>query len=340
VTTKVNQPASLQLVATDLDNDPLTYQITTRPAHGTLAGSGTNYLYAPQPGYLGADTVLFQASDGKDTSKPATIHITVTDQNTPPIAQDFSIQTLINTPTNITLEATDPESSPLHFHVVTHPLNGKITGKGQVITYSPNTFFVGSDRFTFKADDGELDSNIATVSVVVDPGNHPPVSTNQEVFVIENIATPISLAVHDPDGDPLNCPILKGPKNGRLSGLCTNLVYTPKAGFIGSDSFTYKAWDGRIYSAVASVSINILPPPPPAQTPVLQSVVVQADGQVQLVLAAPASKDARVLVSTNLVDWSVLPSRITSGDRLVLDPDGARFSQRFYQIPQYTPSSP
>ena len=145
--------------ATDLDNDPFSYTVDlSKPGH--LSGNGTNYLYQPKPGFLGKDEFTFQAFDGKDLSRLATVSITVTDQNTPPAAQDFIPGVTVNTPDEHHPPATDLESDPLTFHVVTRPLYGKLNGKGAVMTYSPNAYFTGSDRFTFKANDGELDSNV------------------------------------------------------------------------------------------------------------------------------------------------------------------------------------
>ena len=237
VVTKVDQSAVIHIAATDLDADPITYEIVQAPRQGTLSPSGTNYSYRPNPGYLGADDFTIRAFDGRDYSRTAKVGITVTDQNTAPAASDFAIKVFVNTPTNIVLRASDPESNPLNFHIVTRPSNGKLAGKGPTVLYSPNAYFAGSDRFQFKADDGELESAAATVTITVEPPNHAPKSaTNQLVFVIKDTTTAVPLSVQDDDGDSLNCPILKGPKNGRLSGLGTNFVYTPKPGFIGDDS--------------------------------------------------------------------------------------------------------
>jgi Bacterial Ig domain len=340
ILTKVNQTAPVHLSATDLDDDPLTYTVIALPKHGSLSGSGTNYLYQPSPGYLGQDEFTFQAFDGKDVSQPAKVSITVTDKNTPPTAQDFTVQVLVNTPTNITLQATDQESDPLSFHVMTRPSHGKLTGKGQVLLYSPDTYFAGSDRFTFKANDGEFDSNAGTVTLSVAPANHPPVTTNQQVSVLVNTPTAIPLAVQDPDGDVLHCPILKGPQHGLLFGLGTNFTYSPKPGFVGNDTFTYKAWDGQIYSLQATVSIQVTATPP-AGGLTFSSVQALANGQVRLVLETPGNQAAEVMVSTDLINWSPLASPLPGGGKTtILDTNASTFPRRFYRARQALPRSP
>jgi hypothetical protein len=338
VVAKVNHAAIIRLTASDLDNDPLTFQILTQPESGSLSGTGTNYIYQPNPDFLGTDKFTIQAFDGKDHSAPATVTITVTDKNTPPVVQDFAVTVLFNSSTNITLQATDLESDPLTFHVVTRPVNGKLTGKGQVLTYSPNVNFIGADRFTFKANDGEFDSGIATVSITIDTANHAPLATNQDLVVVESVPASFQLAVTDPDGDPLNCPILNGPQHGRVYGTGTTFTYAPAPGYIGTDKFTFKAWDGEVYSRDGTVYITVNPPPPPLGL-AFQSVIPLPNGQIRLLLTTSVNQLAKVLVSSDLVHWTPLPTGTTEGGvTSVIDGDAPLYSQRFYKAQIYVPS--
>ena len=93
--------------------------------------------------------------------------------NSPPIAQSQSVSTVKNTPVGITLIATDPNNDPLTYSIVTQPAHGTITaGTTASRTYTPATDYTGPDSFTFKANDGTVDSNIATVSIAVNnPGS-------------------------------------------------------------------------------------------------------------------------------------------------------------------------
>jgi subtilisin family serine protease len=335
VVTKVNQPVAIHLSATDLDDDPLVYRIVSTPVQGSLTGSGTNYVYTPKQGYLGKDAFTYQAFDGKDYSQIATVSLTVTDQNTAPVAEDFAVQVSVNAPTNIALRATDLESDPLSFKIVSRPINGKLSGKGAILLYSPNVSFTGSDRFTFQANDGQLDSNVGTVSIDVESANHAPVTTNQQIALVKNTPVRIQLSVTDTDGDTLNCPILKGPQHGLLSGLGTTFTYTPKLDYVGNDSFTYKAWDGHIYSHEATVMLTVALEPPKGP-PAFQSVEVTPDGQVRLVLVAPMASPVSVLVSTNLLDWAPLGAAPNEGSatRTFVDHNANPYPARFYRAEQ------
>src|SRR5262249_46483572 len=72
-------------------------------------------------------------------------------------------------------------------------------------TYSPSANFNGSDSFTYKADDGLLDSNVATVSITINPVQDPPVA-NAGADQTANEADVVTFnggSSSDPDGDSL-----------------------------------------------------------------------------------------------------------------------------------------
>ena len=67
----------------------------------------------------------------------------------------------------------------------------------------------------------------------------------------------ITLTGSDVDGDPLTFSVATNPAHGTLSGTAPNLTYTPTAGYIGPDSFTFRASDGQATSAPAAVDISV-----------------------------------------------------------------------------------
>src|ERR1019366_4121676 len=58
--------------------------------------------------------------------------------------------------------------------------------------------------------------------------------------------------------DPLTYTVLSQPGQGALTGTPPNLTYTPTPGFLGTDSFTFKANDGFLDSNIATVTVNTL----------------------------------------------------------------------------------
>jgi hypothetical protein len=94
--------------------------------------------------------------------------------NLPPEAENQQVSTKLNKSVEITLVASDPEGDLLTYICVDDPSNGTLSGcddGDQLVTYTPNNQFTGNDTFTFKANDSELDSNEATVTVRVTKGS-------------------------------------------------------------------------------------------------------------------------------------------------------------------------
>ena len=172
-----------------------------------------NLTYNPNTNHVGTDSFTFKANDGTSDSNIATVSITV--QNGLPVANNQAVNVDKNTQKPITLTATDPNNDPLTYTVVTPPENGTLSGTAPNLTYNPNTNHVGTDSFTFKANDGTSDSNIATVGITVQNGL--PVANNQAVNVDKNTQKPITLTATDPNNDPLTYTIVAQPQHGTLS---------------------------------------------------------------------------------------------------------------------------
>jgi len=95
-----------------------------------------------------------------------------------------------------------------------------------------------------------------TVEAASTTPNTVPVA-NETVVDVPGATKPVVLGGSDADGDSLTFTIVTQPANGSLSGTAPNLTYTPDAGFVGTDSFTYTVNDGTVDSAAATVTINV-----------------------------------------------------------------------------------
>jgi hypothetical protein len=91
--------------------------------------------------------------------------------NEPPLAKDQSVTTDEDRTVAVTLVGTDPEGDPLTYLVVSPPAHGTLSGTAPNLTYTPWSRYQGLDSFTFKANDGRADGNIATVSITVQKKN-------------------------------------------------------------------------------------------------------------------------------------------------------------------------
>jgi len=263
VTISKNIEDSLVLMASDPDNDPLTYSILTQPSHGTISTeTGASRTYSPSANYVGPDSFTFKVSDGSLDSNTATVNINV--QNEQPVADDKQITVSKNTQRSFTLTAADPNHDPLTYTIVTTPSHGTIAPSGTGLpsrTYTPTTGYQGPDSFTFKVSDGSLDSDIATVSILVQ--NVRPVAEDQQITVTKNTQQPLTLTATDPDNDPLTYTIVTPPSHGTISPSGTggpSRTYTPENNYLGTDTFTFKANDGTVDSNTANVNLNVEQP--------------------------------------------------------------------------------
>lgn len=254
VTTAENNAIAINLAATQANNDSLTYTNGTA-SHGTLSGIAPALTYTPAANFFGADSVTFTAKDGAVVSNTATVSISVTKVNYPPVAANQSVTTAENAAITINLSATQANNDALTYTngTVSH---GVLSGTAPTLTYTPATNYFGADSFTFTAKDGAVVSNTATVSISVTKVNYPPVAANQSVTTAENTAIAINLTATQANNDPLTY-INGTAAHGTLSGIAPALTYTPAANYFGTDSFTFTANDGTVVSNVATVTITV-----------------------------------------------------------------------------------
>ncbi len=257
VTTIEDTAKAITLTGTDPDGDPLTYSIVAQPAHGTLSGTAPNVSYLPATNYFGPDSFTFRVNDGATNSASATVTITVTPVNDAPTANTQSVTTAEDTAKAITLTGADPDGDPLTYSIVTQPAHGTLSGTAPNLSYLPATNYFGSDSFTFRVNDGSLNSAAAMVSITITPVNDAPTANPQTVSTPEDTPRAITLTGSDPEDSPLTYTIVTQPAHGSLSGSPPNVTYTPNAAYSGADNFAFKVNDGSLDSAMATVTISV-----------------------------------------------------------------------------------
>jgi VCBS repeat-containing protein len=255
----------------DMDTNPLTAVQVSDPAHGALAfNADGSFVYTPTANYNGSDNFTYTATDTVLASNVATVTITVTAVNDAPVAVNDSYTTTEDTPLTVIVLSvlgndTDVEANPLTAVKVTGPTHGALTlSASGSFTYTPTANYNGSDGFTYQANDGAANSNVATVSLTVTAVNDAPVAVNDSYTTTED--TPLTVAPSsgvlsndtDVEGDPLTAVKVTGPAHGALAlNIDGTFTYTPTANYNGGDGFTYQANDGTADSNVATVTITV-----------------------------------------------------------------------------------
>ncbi|MCB0035276.1 MAG: M36 family metallopeptidase, partial [Anaerolineales bacterium] len=123
---------------------------------------------------------------------------------------------------------------------------------------------VGQYPLRLTATDSEGLTTTAQITLSVTSLNQPPLATADVVTITENVPTPIYMISNDSDleNDPLTVITYTQPAHGQVQlSLNNNLLYTPTADFVGTDSLSYIVSDGYLTStAVITIHVMNLPP--------------------------------------------------------------------------------
>jgi len=103
------------------------------------------------------------------TDRDITAVFVLANVNRPPSAQDITVTTTVDLPVSFSLVASDPENDPLAYALASVPQHGTLGGTAPFLTYTPDSGFAGGDWFTYRANDGQSDSNLARVNLTITP---------------------------------------------------------------------------------------------------------------------------------------------------------------------------
>ncbi|MEG4943746.1 DUF4347 domain-containing protein, partial [Microcoleus sp. F4-D5] len=161
---------------------------------------------------------------------------------------------------------TDTNSDPLSPTLVTGPTKGTLSfNPDGTFTYIPKASFVGTDTFTYSVSDG-TDSSVQPATVTINVTNNPP-KVNPDTYTVlhDQVLNGIpGVLINDTDADLdiLIPALVTGPSNGTITfNALGDFVYIPKAGFVGTDTFTYSVSDGAA-TVPGTVNLNVTNNPP------------------------------------------------------------------------------
>lgn len=199
----------------------------------------------------------------------------------PPTARTSTITTREGVASYVFLHAVDPETDPLTYAVVSPPSHGSVDSCSPgYCLYTPTPGFVGVDSFTWTASDASSTSNVATATVTVTK-NVTPLALNRNQPVRQNTPAFFYLDWSDVDYTTLTFEVLTQPTHGTLSGCESSYcTYTPDAGYVGSDSFTWRVSDDLATSGVATQTLSVFDNVAPVATDSSDSVRESKQEQV------------------------------------------------------------
>ena len=207
--------------------------------------------------------------------------------NTPPVALDQEVETSTNTPVDIPLEATDADGHALSYRVTADPLMGSVALADGVATYTPALDQSGTETFQWVANDGFDDSNVATVTIQILPGNAAPRLNPAPLTTAEDTPATIDVVAIDADNDDVTLSVFNAPSFGELALEGFAVTYTPQASYHGEDSFDLVGSDGVEEGAPATFAVLV--------TPIIEDVSARTDEGVAVSLLLSSDDDFRPL---------------------------------------------
>ena len=253
-----------------------------------------------------------------------------------PVAGDDAYTTSDNTPLTVGAPGvlgndSDLDGDPLSAVRVSGPAHGSLTlNRDGTFSYTPATGYTGPDSFTYRTSDGSHTSKVATVSITVARHNDAPMAVADTYTTDEDQwfragtgfmdSGPGVLANDsDPDGDPLEMDVVLGAAHGWPTFFPDgSFVYQPSSNFNGTDTFSYRAYDGELYSETVTVTINVRPV---NDAPAAHGDTYETDEDTLLEVTG-----AGVLSNDSDVEGDAFSAAVASGPAhgsLALNPDGS-----------------
>ena len=269
----VNENGGVLINDTDADNDNLTAILVADVRFGVLdLHDNGAFNYRHFGGEEPVDSFFYKVNDGKVDSLLTVVTITIVSVNDPPVVFDDSYAVdedgdLGVFPGQGVLENdTDAEGDQLSATLVNPVTNGNLTFNiDGTFTYNPNPDFFGDDGFSYRANDGQVDSNnIANVFITVGAVNDAPDAFEDSYTVAEGGSFGVTAVQgvlandNDREGDGITAVLIEDVSHGTL-------ILQPDGPFnydhdgseTTEDRFKYEASDGQLSSNSTVVTINI-----------------------------------------------------------------------------------
>ncbi|WEM43738.1 Ig-like domain-containing protein [Photobacterium sp. DA100] len=256
--TSVQQDASYSFtpVASDLDNDALTFGIDNQPAWASFNTATGLLSGTPSNDDVGTTAnIVITVSDGNETASLVAFNLEVVNVNDAPVSVDDIAETNEDESVLIDILSNDYDIDQnlvvSSVSIETAPEHGTAqfdTGTGKV-TYQPENDFNGTDIFSYRVKDSDLSqSELATVTITVTPVNDAPVAAafNEKTAEDNPLVLAVRIASSDSEeGTPAgDIEIVVHPEYGVATVVdSANIRYMPNDDYFGQDELTYRIYD-------------------------------------------------------------------------------------------------
>ena len=260
------QAVRITLVASDVDYDPLDFQIVSVPQSGILTPLGNLVLeYQPYSQFIGTDYFEFQIDDGQSLSNKARISVVI-----------GTISAITSEEFPVTLDAQAGAT------IIQIPAHGKLQWISEKLVYTPSKDYVGYDTVRYQNPD---DPVIREIVIRIDPINDPPQLTQlATIFLNEDEFQTITVVATDPDADPLTF-TYTSPNNGEIISFAPVFNYYPQENFHGNDQFEVTVSDGE-FDISMIIHLTVQPKNDRPVVGKLETISVMEDQSVNITIHA------------------------------------------------------
>ncbi len=247
------------------DSSGLMLARVTQPANGHVTIEGNRLVYVPNPGFSGTDTFTYTVTDpdGKELTSTVTLNVPNVINSAPTATQDQQSIQCSTTPVSIDVLAndTDLEGDVLTLKSATNGQFGTTQIVNGELVYTPAANACGKqDSFSYTIVDSKGNEASATVTVdIAASGNQPPVAVDDSATTPQGIAVTLATLANDsdPDSDTLVITQVDNPAHGTATISGGQIVYTPDASFVGTETFDYTITDNNGHTVTATETVVV-----------------------------------------------------------------------------------
>ncbi|BDX07569.1 Ig-like domain-containing protein [Planctobacterium marinum] len=246
----------------DVDNDSLSYTISSTTNGTAVINSDDSLTYTPATDFNGLATINYTLSDENGATDSASIFITVNSVNDAPIATDDTIST--NEDNSVVISPLENDSDA-DGDTLSLSINAVSNGSAELISdtsirFTPSANFFGTANVSYIVSDGSGDTDNANITITVNSVNDAPDANNDSVSTNEDTAVVISPLDNDTDveNDSLTLTINSTSNGSSEFNSDTSITFIPETDFNGTAAISYSISDGNGGTDTADISITVI----------------------------------------------------------------------------------
>ncbi|WP_159243019.1 Ig-like domain-containing protein, partial [Tenacibaculum maritimum] len=255
------------------DGDNYSLDPANGPNNGTVSEvSDGVFEYIPNPDFTGNDSFTYIITDANGDTDTAIVTVTVSPV---PDSQDDTVTTTEDTAVIVGIYGNDNDIPTDGTLIITDPSNGTVTidnggtpndPSDDVVTYTPDADFNGTDTFDYTICDNASPANCTTSTVIVTVNATPDAVDDTEVTTEGGVSVEVDIYDNDNDIPTEGDLTTTDPENGTVTiddGGTPNdpsddiVTYTPDEGFTGTDTFDYTICDNASPANCSTATVTV-----------------------------------------------------------------------------------